>query len=330
LLLLALGHRRALLRTLAPFWICGFALWMSEFQRTDIVHLIIGSPILLVLFLGLLEVHPWARSLKSLKNLVLLATIPFAIMNVSVPLSARIRIETRCGTIYSQQPDRALEFVQQHTRRGDSVFVYPYNPLYNFLSDTRNPTRFSYLIYGWHDPRQFTEALENLRAKQVEYVLWDTSVNAENMARFFPRYRVPPPNEQIMERYIQAQYHQVALENGWRIMQRNPNDNSGGSGALTSTPCAGRALGAGEEGHRGAGNQTEAAQVGPESACIPTPYESQSGTAHPCRRLGMPTHWTYGDEVDHSIVVQISGSDHLRIGLVHKCPLDLTQSVESR
>jgi hypothetical protein len=213
----AFFRRKVFLPQLVPFWICGFTLWLSELQRPDMIHLAFGSPLLLVLLAALLGMHSLGRYFTAA---ALISAALFAGGMLDPSLAAKTRLETRRGIIYSKEQDRALEFLQAHTHPGEEVFIYPYDSMYNFLSNTRNPTRFSYLVYGWHTPEQFQEAVDSLEAKQVKYVLWDTTITAETMGQLFSRYTVPSRHEQVIERYLEAHYRQTELESGWRIMER--------------------------------------------------------------------------------------------------------------
>jgi hypothetical protein len=221
LLILAIVHlrRRAIQPKLLPFWFCGTALCISEWQRPDVYHLVFGCSILLITFLALL---PMIHSRRWLTKALLTSALLFGAVNQIGTLAANQRIETRRGVIYSRNEDRALQFLQQHTLRGEPVFIYPYRPVYNFLSHTENPTRFSYFLYGWHTPAQFKEAVGDLEAKRVRYVLWDTT-QSEHLGSTFPLYRPPPRSKQLMERYLESRYHQIAFENGLRVMERIPN-----------------------------------------------------------------------------------------------------------
>lgn len=219
LLLLSAGiiRKRAFIPKLIPFWLCGIALWASELQRADISHLMWGSPILLVLLSYFIRRWRWARPVIGTG---LAAIVIFAFLRLSLPMHARAKVETRHGTLNSFESDRALLFLLHNSHPGDSVFIYPYYSLYNFLSDTNNPTRYSYLVYGWNTPGQLQEVISSLQTKRVKYVLWDTVVSGKNLAQWFPSYRDPPWDKQLVERYLKSHYRQIAIENGFRILER--------------------------------------------------------------------------------------------------------------
>lgn len=219
-LLLAAGvrlRRKAFTPELIPFWVCGWALWVSECHRPDMSHLVFGSPILLITLLALLGM---SAAPAWLNRVLFLSIVLFGAVNLGVFLSANTRVQTRRGTILVHAQDRALDFLQKHTQRGDDVFIYPYSPIYNFLSDTEDPTRYSYFIYGWHTPKQFEEAVMDLERKRVRYILSDTVITAESLVLRFPHYRAPAKAAQIMERYLDSHYREIDRENGFRILER--------------------------------------------------------------------------------------------------------------
>ena len=79
----------------------------------------------------------------------------FAAFNALVARAAQTRMVTRRGAVYTFADDAALEFLDRQTQPGEDVFVYPYYPMYYFLSGTTNPTRFSILLYHNNTDAQF-------------------------------------------------------------------------------------------------------------------------------------------------------------------------------
>ena len=117
--------------------------------------------------------------------------------------------------------DPALRFLlSNEVSRGDYVFVYPYYSTYYFLADVKNPTRFGEMMYGPGSKPYFDEAIAAIEAKRVNYVLWDTVVEGENLKEWFPAYQRPPENERWMELYFQTHYEQQGVLNGFRILRR--------------------------------------------------------------------------------------------------------------
>ena len=131
-------------------------------------------------------------------------------------------METRSGEIHRFGRDEALDFLHENVSAGEQVFVYPYYPMYDFLANVRNPTRYSILMYHNNTPEQFDEVIRDLEAGQVRYVLWDTLVAGANLTRWFPGYQDPPDDQQLLERYLENHYTVIGVKNGFRVLQRNP------------------------------------------------------------------------------------------------------------
>jgi hypothetical protein len=72
------------------------------------------------------------------------------------------RLDTRRGPIRTSVPDSILPYLEARVAPGAKLLVYPYMPLYSFLSSTISPTRFDYLQAGMNTPAQFEEATREL------------------------------------------------------------------------------------------------------------------------------------------------------------------------
>jgi hypothetical protein len=221
-LIAVLGYiwrHHAFRRELLPYWLAGYALWLSELHHLDIGHLRNGCLILLILLFVLCETHA-----KQFPKQVVIAITACVMLTATVDLlgalSLKTPIQTRRGTLLARKNDTALEFLLRHTQPGDDVFVYPYQPIYYFVADVRNPTRFSNLMYQINTDEHFREAICDLDRKKVRYVLWDAIFSGENLKSVFPSYRPPPAGKLIMEPYLERQYRQIGFENGFRILER--------------------------------------------------------------------------------------------------------------
>lgn len=65
------------------------------------------------------------------------------------------------------------------------IFVYPYLPIYYYLSGRENPTRYEWLQYGMNGAEQFAAAEQELKASPPVAVLWNTNY-ARLEAKVFP------------------------------------------------------------------------------------------------------------------------------------------------
>lgn len=208
-----------------PYWAAGFAMFLSEMHRPDIMHLIYGSPLLLILFF--MMCHSYLKDRRFFKSLALGLVICsltfFSTFNALFALNAKQKISTRRGTLYGFKEDSALNFLIEQTKPGDYAFIYPYYPMYYFLADVKNPTRCTTLMYAFNTDIQFDEAIRDLDKKQVKYVLWDSLVAGSNLTTWFPRYEHPSETNLSLEQYLQEHYEAIDIRNGFRILRRlNP------------------------------------------------------------------------------------------------------------
>ncbi len=209
----------ALERKLVPYWAAGVALWASELHRWDLGHLRNGCVLLLVIFFTLLERRKGALG-KYVAAGITGCAVLYGTVNVAAASGQRVPIQSRRGTLYGSAADPVLDFLLKHTRRGEEVFVYPYQPIYYFAADVRNPTRYSNLMYGINTDAQFREAVGDIERKRVRYVLWDSVFSGDGLRNLFPAYRPPPKNKLIMEPCLEEHYRQIGFENGFRILER--------------------------------------------------------------------------------------------------------------
>lgn len=202
--------------------ILGLVLWASEIHRKDLPHLIYGSPLLVITSFVLLK--QCFSNIKVLYNLiiglVILGFLSFATINAAIASTANHLISTRRGHIYCPKGDEALDFLLQKTKPGEPVFIYPYYPMYYFLADVKNPTRYSILMYQTNTEDQFHEVIKALEKEKVKYILWDTFVSGSTMKTWFPQYRQPPEEKLILEKYLREHYEVVAEKNKFKILRR--------------------------------------------------------------------------------------------------------------
>ncbi|MGI8958159.1 MAG: ArnT family glycosyltransferase [Bryobacteraceae bacterium] len=207
-------------RSTWPYWAAGSALWLSEIHRKDITHLVSGSLLLMIPVFYLLGRERQRFNLQC-AQLICLSTFGLAIFNLFITLAAH-RVETARGAVYTFESDPVLEFLNAHVQPGQEIFVYPYCPIYYFLSGARNPTRYSILMYGINTDSQFREAVNSLEAKKIRYVIWDREFNDKGALLAWPAYSVPPKERLIMEPYLGTHYQLLERMKRFDILERKP------------------------------------------------------------------------------------------------------------
>jgi hypothetical protein len=208
----------AFTRVTLPYWVAGFAFWLSEMHRKDIVHLIYGSPLLMILLVHLYRQLPH-RIVRRTLEVIAICTVSLLIVNAGVVLSAQNRLTTKRGTLYSFHPSPVLDFLNSHTESGEAIFAYPYCPIYYFLASATNPTRLSILLYHMNTDSQFREAIRTLKRVKVHYVIWDTTFYAR-AKQALPGLRAPQTEQQIVEAFLMQYYKPLANYDGVQILQR--------------------------------------------------------------------------------------------------------------
>lgn len=171
--------------------------------RADILHFIYLVPLWYVVLGCVLGAPIESRALLRLRPaLVLYVAIAFGMLGFAVLLSttgARNTIRTRRGEITTAKPDTVIPYLQAHTKAGDELLVYPYLPLYNYLSGTRSPSPYDYFQPGMNTQKQAEEILRTLQSKHVDAVLIEPSFPAK-FANSWPETPLPAVvNDPVMD-----------------------------------------------------------------------------------------------------------------------------------
>lgn len=214
-----LSTKRWLHLPMLPYWLAAYALWFSELHRLDIGHLRNGSLLLATLFFSIVESggNRWMRFTGLAITLCVTAAGASGLM---LTFKGTQR-ETRRGNVFVQADDTSLlDFLDSHTHSGQEVFVYPYQPIFYFVGNLANPTRYSYLLYGYNTDSQIREAASDLEQKQVRYVVFDKLLSGDRLTDVFPAYKQPAKSALIMEPYLEAHYRVVNDLGRFQILER--------------------------------------------------------------------------------------------------------------
>jgi hypothetical protein len=221
---LAARYRR---NTVGPelvlYWLCGWALWLSEIHRKDICHLVFGSPLLIILCIYYLEQYRAKVADLALQILAISATC-LAGFNLFLVLSAR-PLATRVGSVALLKSDPVITLLQSKAGPGEEIFAYPYCAIYYFLSATTNPTRYGALLYNFDTPSQFEEVVRVLDQRRVRYVVWNAGLQ-EDMKTYFPGMKKVPDDQLIVEPYLESHYKVVWADADTRLMERKDQDHA--------------------------------------------------------------------------------------------------------
>jgi hypothetical protein len=206
---------------IALYWLVGVALWLSEIHRKDICHLVFGSPLLIILCVFYLQ----ARRNRGFSLAIQVLSITSACLAAATLMIALVArpMTTRVGQVRMTAYDPVLTAIDEHVPQGGEIFIYPYAPMYYFLSATTNPTRYSVVYYNFkiRSRPTFDEVIQTLTQHRVQYVWWD--MNAQDKLQIlFPGADL---RQNKIERYLTSHYRAVWTCKDGVLMERTNDDH---------------------------------------------------------------------------------------------------------
>ena len=218
IVLAALNRRAMLTPILMLYGLCGAALWLSEYHRKDISHLVMGSPLLIILC-----IHFIAERRSKLAHYTLQALLAcagcLALLNLMLTFYAH-PTQTRVGTIAMYRVDPVLKYIQDYVKPGERIFIYPFYPIDYFLTETENPTRYTGFAYHYTTIEQFNEAVQSLEQSKTRYVVWDRTEFDRLGPTAFPSLPRTLKSDYIIEPYLESHYKVVWESEGTVFMER--------------------------------------------------------------------------------------------------------------
>ena len=174
--------------------------------RADILHFIYLVPLWYVVLAWVLGAPTTSRALLRFRPAIIFyVALAFGMLGFAVLLAttgAHNKINTRRGDITTAAADTVVRYLQAHTEAGDEFLVYPYLPMYNYLTGTRSPSRFDYFQPGMNTPEQADEVVRSLKSKDVNAVLIEPSFSAK-FANSWPETPLPAVvNDPVMDYII--------------------------------------------------------------------------------------------------------------------------------
>jgi hypothetical protein len=112
----------------------------------------------------------------------------FGLMVLAILLSlngAQSRVESRRGLLITGARDTVIEYVENQVPPGAELLVYPYLPLYNYLTETHSPAHLDFFQAGMNTPDQAQDIIAVLKSKKVHAVLFEPAF-ADKFATSWP------------------------------------------------------------------------------------------------------------------------------------------------
>lgn len=183
--------------------LCIAALVISTHPRSDVAHLayIAALPYALAGIAVYRLVSPRPRAWIAVFFGI------WAIVFARQELDNRARsIKTPVGEVRASAADTpAIAELLARVRPHQTLFVYPYKPLLYFLTQTKNPTRFSYLLPGFMTEPDADLVLAELKARPPDWVLYLDLSQAE-FERVFPSAKNLAWHFPALENWIKCNY----------------------------------------------------------------------------------------------------------------------------
>lgn len=195
---------------------------VSAEPRPDITHLTTVSPVAYVLVAILICTYvPAPRA-----ALIFTVLLPLALVSVlqsAMSLMTAGSMPTPAGRLrVASEEEPELRSLLAAVRPRQSLYVHPYLPLFYFLTQTNNPTRYSYLAPGMMGPEEERTALQELEKCPPDWVLY-LPLQEKDYLRVFPSAAGLNLHYETIERWIQGNYAPLTRPlsiSGYQLMAR--------------------------------------------------------------------------------------------------------------
>ena len=115
--------------------------------------------------------------------------------------------------------DTVIDYVQAHIPSGAELLVYPYLPLYNYLTETHSPARLDFFQAGMNTAAQAHGIIADLESKKIHAVLFEPGF-PEKFATSWPETPLRDVANDPVADFIIRNYRVCAAlitPQGWRF-----------------------------------------------------------------------------------------------------------------
>jgi len=153
-------------------------------SRADIIHFMYLIPLWLVPIAWTLDVSNLSSGLllRCRTCLIAFLAVSFGLMGLamlSTATGAHAELATRRGVIKTNKTDNVISYVTAYNAPGQAMLVYPYLPLYYYLTGTRSLARLDYFQPGMNTTKQAEEILASLGTHPDAPVLFEPAFLAK-------------------------------------------------------------------------------------------------------------------------------------------------------
>jgi Dolichyl-phosphate-mannose-protein mannosyltransferase len=198
--------------------------------RADIIHFVYLLPLFALVLAWMIEGRdiPGQVYRKLRSGITAYIVIAFSLFGMALLIRTigAHHVTTRRGEITVPGKDTVVDYVQAHVSHGEHIVVYPYLPLYYFLTATYSPTRYDYFQPGMHTVKQADEILSQLSSKRVGVILFEAGF-AEKVPRSWPGTPLTAITHDAVTDYILREYRScktLQSPSEWRFFFMVRND----------------------------------------------------------------------------------------------------------
>ena len=203
----------------------GAAFIGSTYPRWDLLHLLYGFPVFVILAAIWVERHARRAAAAALAAVVLIPAAVMAAQNLTGQGTLET-VDTPAGKIKASSGDaRQVRVAVGAIRRGETLFVFPYQPMLYFLTAARNPTRYSFVQPGMMSREDENAVTAQLKEAPPQWVLY-AEFSAQDYLRVWPSSNPQDLRMPVLEDFIRESYipwpgaENQGIE--YRLMQRRP------------------------------------------------------------------------------------------------------------
>lgn len=221
---IAVGNNRTIIYLL----ICMAVLVVTTHPRSDVAHLAYIAPIPYALTTALVFSY-LSRPVAATLIIVAAFVGTLLCLNNASILLAEQRTNTPIGTLRANASAAVdVAHLLARVRPREILFVHPYKPLLYFLTQARNPTRYSFLAPGVMKDEDERIALAALHQQPPEWVL-HLDVSSEDFLRVFPSGDPSTIQFKSIEHWIHERYTPVnppVIVSGYQLYQANADPSA--------------------------------------------------------------------------------------------------------
>jgi hypothetical protein len=192
--------------------------------RADIAHVMDLAPLWYVVLAWILGANDFrSHLLKKLRPaLIVYLCVSFGLMSLALTLNVNgteNRIQTRRGVVMTSGKDTVIDYVQAHVRPGTELLVYPYLPLYNYLTETHSPARLDFFQAGMNTAAQAQAIIADVNSRKATAVLFEPAFS-EKFANSWPQTPLRDIANDPVADFIIRNYRVCAALTapaGWRL-----------------------------------------------------------------------------------------------------------------